>query len=85
MQQLKSIQDIINTLEDMKVMTGRMGKYETDTTNLIIENLKNLRFFTEKDMYIAFLKGYKNLNGSNPLNCLDDYKKFMYEQYGINL
>lgn len=85
MQELKTIQDIINVLEDMKVMTGRMGRYETDMANLIIESLQKMEIFTEQDMHLAFFKGSRILYENNSLEYLENYKKFMKEQYSIDL
>lgn len=85
MQKLKTIQDIINVLEDMKVMTGRMGCYETDMVNLIIDSLQKMEIFTKDDMHLAFYQGSRILYDNNSLEYLENYKKFMKKHYHLDV
>lgn len=85
MQELKTVQDIVDALEDLKVATGRMGRYEADMIDLVIKSLERMKTFTEQDMQLAFFKGSRILYENNSLEYLDNYKKFMKEQYGLDL
>lgn len=85
MQELKTIQDIINVLEDMKVMTGRIGHYEIDMANLLIESLQKMEIFTKDDMHLAFYQGSRILYDNNSLDYLENYKKFMKRHYHLDV
>ncbi|MBQ9260345.1 MAG: hypothetical protein IJ187_10950 [Neisseriaceae bacterium] len=85
MKELDNTQEIINVLKDLKVTTGRMGRYETDMVNLIIKSLQKMKIFTEQDMHLAFFRGSRILYDNNSLEYLENYKKFMKEQYDMIL
>lgn len=86
MEKFKTILQVIDALEQMKEKTGRFGSYETDMTNHIIDSLKEMEFvFTKEDMHLAFYKGSRILYDNNSTEYLNNYKKFMQDEYEIKV
>ena len=81
---MKNATELINILEDLKVMTGRMGSYELSTINLLIDELKKSPLFTLNDMELAFYKGSRILADNHSLDYLENFEKFMKNNYNID-
>lgn len=80
---MKSSKEITEKMEDLSTMSGRFGNYETETLNVIIEELAQTPLFTLADMQLAFLKGSLILSENNSLDYLENFKKFMKDEYDI--
>lgn len=82
---MNAIEEIIEMLEEMKIMTGRMGRYELDTTEAIILKLKNIELYSRSDMELSFFKGSRILSDNNSLDHTSEYQKFMQEDFNVKL
>ncbi len=80
---MQSSKAIIEKLEDLLTTTGRFGNYETSMVNTIIDDLAQTPLFTLADMELAFFKGSRILCENNSLDYLENFEKFMKNQYNI--
>ena len=81
---MKNVHEIIGILEDLKVMTGRMGSYELSNVDNLIAELEQTPLFTYKDMEFAFYKGSRILSDNQSLDYLENFEKFMKNHYNID-